>query len=63
MNMYVQVYKVFLQEPLTYALNCVKCYMVKVCAHVHQIIIMKDALTGITCFILKVCAHLHCVSL
>jgi hypothetical protein len=71
MNMYVHVYKVFLQEPLTYMPTCIKCFMMKVCAHVHQIIVMKVCAHGnhmfhfasmrsrASYFIMKVCAHVH----
>jgi hypothetical protein len=71
MNMCVHVYKVFLQEPLTYMLTCIKCFMMKVCAHGNQIIIMKVCAHGnhmfhfenmrlrASCFIMKVCAHVH----
>ena len=69
--MYVHVYKVFLQEPLTYTVTCIKCFMMKVCVHLHKIIIMnvcahwnymfhfESMRSHAPCFIMKVCAHMH----
>jgi len=61
MNMYVHLYEVFLQEPLTYMFACTKCFMMKVCAHVHKMFhheSMRPQMHVICC-IMKVCAHLH----